>query len=88
MDSLGLPLAVIYILFIAALAVLLGLLFWAPMKLYGIYKELHMLNENFIVYAKRMKESQETQTKLLAAVANALNPVTACPEGVLQKNDV
>jgi len=65
----------LYLIGSIVLLVLLAFLFWAPMKLYGIHKELHTLNDNFLVYAKRMKDTQETQTRLLAAVANALNPV-------------
>ena len=68
---------VVGILYIAGLIiaiVLLALLFWAPMKPYAIHKELHMLNANFLIYAKRMRDSQDAQTKLLATMANARNP--------------
>jgi hypothetical protein len=64
-----LPLSLIYVAALAVAAILVGLLFWAPMKLYDIHREL-----------KRQREEMRTQTRLLAAIANAMNPVDADPD--------
>ena len=71
MEALGL----VYVLIIIAGAILLCLLVWAPMKLYSINKELQSLNAAFRKYAEDKRDADKTQTKLLAAIANALEPV-------------
>jgi len=52
-------LAILYILGLITAAVFLVLLFWAPIKLYAIHREL-----------VEIKERSRRQTRLLASIAN------------------
>ena len=53
----------LFVLIVLGCIVLAVMLFWAPMRLYSIHKELRTLNE-----------IQRNQTRLLASIVNVLDP--------------